>query len=355
MMSVQAQAQNEAERIAEAMSLGQDLFETFSQSTTTQFPTPSISSLDSTINTNSTTTFKDNSIKTNDGFKSPADFGVIPSSRRVSAAALEAFASSPFSLAQSSVQVTPDLGFFNTPDTFVSDDFGHSPAADVFDSLNTFVFSTGLPDDKTQQKQQSHHDTADASLFSDRPLFDSVGGFEEIQAGTESAFDLVSDPLFEQAFKDIVPGQSEQVIAPAALVSPISGDSKVKAEPYSVLSSPMVPCLSREFTASSTSSVASPTEAANAAFPKQQRGRKRKSAVMLNEDGSVATPKANMTEDEIKTVNRAKNTEAAARSRARKRAAMSAAEIRIAELEAENAQLRVALAEKETLLARLGV
>lgn len=188
---------------------------------------------------------------------------------------------------------TPELGYLDTPDTVISHDF-ESPL---------------LSRDNT--KLIDEHEYAKDPMFRDVTLFPS-----------NTLDDVVAYNAFD--FSEKAPTSTEIFVDAASLSLAPTADS------------PSVP--------QSPASEMPPPKHRPIPIAKLQRGRKRKNS---DDDYSPASPsllkRRFSDEDDIKVMLRAKNTEAAARSRARKKAAMEIAEARIQELEIENCKLRAEL------------
>lgn len=232
-----------------------------------------------------------------------------------------------------SVLSTPGLESLDTPDTVISHDFdAYSPQLSSFDKFGRA---------STVFDRYTGHDP----VFGDPNLFPS----DE---------DLLSNALLD-GHGGAVSRKSEKsrpelfVDAASLTLTPATETLSYAA---SVSSSPASPALSYDMAPPAFSR--SNSSSSFFAVPKLPRGRKRKSS--LAEDVDFVPPASNsknkrkIAEDEEeneKSALRAKNTEAAARSRARKKAAMESAEQRIRELEAENESLRQLINEKDCMLA----
>lgn len=235
---------------------------------------------------------------------------------------------------------TPALECFDTPDSVASHDFNavNSPILSSRNSYDTFGQDFTLFDDG----YVSRHENA----FGDMTLFNASEEDLTSSALLDSyAREKKSAAVSDTSAAIFLPASALTMSAPEVPASPrtVSMDSELMQPP---------PSLSRTSSSASTFAV-----------PLLPRGRKRKSVV--SEDADFVPTAATGTnlkakkkpgikledEDDEKAILRAKNTEAAARSRARKRAAMESAENRIQELEQENASLRRLLSEKDQLLA----
>lgn len=235
---------------------------------------------------------------------------------------------------------TPSLDSFDTPESVISHDFAnYSPQVQDF---NSFAGDVTLFDDTYISSNP---------MFGDRTLFPS---FED-----KSDLSLALKPTsLHTSSSPVVKDEPGTFVAASALsLAPLETQGLATTENHaanatSIASNAMPPpSLSRS---SSTTSFA---------VPKFPRGRKRKTSVDTDVDFTLSGTKAALKrrssyedEEDEKVALRAKNTEAAARSRARKRAAMEQAENRIRELEEENnslkAQLAEALREKDEVFGR---
>lgn len=244
------------------------------------------------------------------------------------------------SVAATTALLTPELGYLSSPETFISHEFDHSP--DVL-STNYTSPALGLDDFGAHPSEFVLHYapqlSKESSLFGDVTLFGEDQQQPPIlETSLESLATIDPAQVFETEIKPEF-AQASELIDVAQALQPIA--EQVESQPAP---SPK-PTLPR------TKSI----ELAEAAIPKQQRGRKRKQAPSEDGDDEADAVKdfSRMTEAEIRVYQRQKNTEAAARSRARKRAAMAAAEDRIVGLEQELADLRRMLAERDSLIASL--
>lgn len=172
-------------------------------------------------------------------------------------------------------------------------------------------------------------------MFQDVTLFPSFNQIEEVAPSLHANFEFLEKPSKPEVFVD----------ASALLLN--SG-----TEAASVPASPMTPSLS-----ASVSLEMPPPRAIPLGSGRVNKAQKRKSSPSEDGEGSPREtllkrrPSEAEDEDEAKVILRAKNTEAAARSRARKKAAMEVAEKRILELELENTKLRIQLAQSQAALS----
>lgn len=220
---------------------------------------------------------------------------------------------------------TPDLSLIDTPDTVVSHDFdsSFSPYLTRDNSLSSL----------SSLKEMSH---------STDPMFRDVTLFPSSTPEGMTAHAL-------QDFSDR--SNQPEVFVDASSLILTSGNRGFNVS--SMTASPAAPALSV-----SSSIDMPPPKDTPLLSGRLQRGRKRKAALM-QDDGHSSEHMIPIRrkssgceeEDEAKILLRAKNTEAAARSRARKKAAMEEAENRIRELEAENQELRIQLAQSQTALS----
>ncbi|CCG83877.1 protein of unknown function [Taphrina deformans PYCC 5710] len=232
-----------------------------------------------------------------------------------------------------SVLSTPRLELLDTPDTVVSHDFdAFSPQVQTHDHFNHFdqdcsIFNDGYP--------------GQGPFFGDTALFPS----EE---------DLTSSALlakYESTLRPQADAGAEVFVDASALTLAQANEKPLGSQYYA--STPASP------TSSTKPGFSRSSSGASFAVPKLPRGRKRKTTMIEDQDyvpkKSVGNARKASSvddeEDDEKVALRAKNTEAAARSRARKRAAMESAERRIRELEEENASLKALIDQKDVLLA----
>ena len=342
MMSAYSTNNNKAEQPAAAaavvQALGQDLFETF-----TNFDSQSTANVANDLGQ------EPQQQQQND----PIDIGSFITQNLLQQTAL----TEEFNDALTAL-VTPELGYLSSPDTIVSHDFEHSPVLQDLASAHPSQFVYNFGDAAM---------TATAPLLAkDSSLFGDVTLFED---ATSPLISDLAETLVDQDFVDVT---LESLLQP-----PATDDAKTETiDPVAIFTAPASPVIQEQTpaltrTASGSSTPRMPPlprtksiELAEAAIPKQQRGRKRKqpaTPVDAEDDDDedddhsrkCSVDVSRMTEAEMRIYQRQKNTEAAARSRARKRAAMAAAEDRILELERETAQLRQAMADKDALIARL--
>lgn len=233
---------------------------------------------------------------------------------------------------------TPALECFDTPDSVASHDFN---------ALNSPLLSS----------RNSSYDTfgQDFTLFGDGYVSRHENVFGDMTLFNTSEDDGVPGAFFDRPVQEKKSAASD---ANAAVFLPASALTMSVPE---ICLSPKTVTADAELAPPSLSRASS--SASTFAVPLLPRGRKRKSTIADDADfvPSARTETALKTkkkssikmedEDDEKAILRAKNTEAAARSRARKRAAMETAECRIQELEQENASLRRLLSEKDSLLA----
>lgn len=234
---------------------------------------------------------------------------------------------------------TPGLECLDTPDTVASHDFNTDNSSEFnhIGPFNTFGHDYALFDDNYEPRCNN--------TFGDDGLFHAP------------IHDAASSPHFEPLDKDLDEHRPTDKFASQDLFVPASA-LILESTSVSGTSSPVIPILDREITIPSLTR-ASSSGSTTFAVPKLPRGRKRKTSVAEDAD-FVPTSKAvskskkatskDIEEMDERAALRAKNTEAAARSRARKRAAMESAESRIQELEEANAALRQLIAQKDKLL-----
>lgn len=241
---------------------------------------------------------------------------------------------------------TPGLECFDTPDTVASHDFSTDTflprLPNVESSFNTFGHDYALFDDNYEVPSNHKFDSDPlfAACLADDPSdplsLDLVQSVDNRKlSDSSSAAAAAPRDLFVEA--------SALVLDPATLStpsSPVAATQDYEQTP---------PSLSRD----------SSSSCATFAVPKLPRGRKRKASPSDDADFEptrrvTSTPRKTTAKDpedtDERAALRAKNTEAAARSRARKRAAMESAENRIRKLEEDNAALRQLIAQKDKLL-----